>query len=169
MPVLVFGIWASVSPRFRQFLLTADPRTLTFLQAWRVAGFAFVVAGAYKVLPNVFALPAGYGDLFIGLTAPFAAMLLAKPERRGALIAWQLLGVLDLVMAVILGVLASPRVQLIGDGLTTAPLTLLPLSMVPTFAVPLVLILHITCLAKLASHDQTSRSVITRTAAQYSA
>jgi hypothetical protein len=168
-PVLAFGIWASASPRFRQFLLTSDLRTLTFLQAWRVAGFVFVVAGAYRILPSAFAFPAGYGDLFIGLTAPFAANFLTKPERRRALIAWQFLGVLDLLMAVTLGVFAPPRVHLIGGALTTAPLTVLPLSMVPTFAVPLVMILHITCIAKLVIREHTSHGTVIGAAGQYSA
>lgn len=168
-PVLVFGIWASLSPRFRKFLLTADPHTLTFLQGWRVAGFVFVVVGAFQILPGIFAYSAGYGDLLIGLTAPLAANFLTKPGRRGALIAWQFLGILDLVMAVTLGALASPQVHLVGGALTTAPLMVLPLSIVPTFAVPLVLILHITCIAKLAVGEQSSRSTVTGAAPQYSA
>ena len=167
--LLAFGVWASVSSRFRQFLLAADPRTLTFLQAWRVAGFALVVAGVYKILPNVFALPAGYGDLFIGLTAPFVATFLSTPERKMALVAWQALGVLDVLMAVTLGVLASPLMRVIGGGMTTAALTILPLSMVPTFAVPLVLILHITCLLKLGSGRQAIHGTVAAVAAQHSA
>ena len=160
LPLLAFGIWISASPGFRQFVLSADLRTLTFLQAWRVAGFVLVVAGAYKILPNAFALPAGYGDLFVGLTAPLAAIFLTKSERRGTLIAWQLLGVLDLLMAVTLGVLASPRLHLIGGGLSTAALTVLPLSIVPTFAVPLLLILHIACLAKLGKRERRSQALV---------
>ena len=119
-----------------------------------MAGFVFVIAGAYRILPNAFALPAGYGDVLIGVTAPVAAMFLTKPERRGWLIVWHLLGVLDLLMAVTLVVLASPQLRLIGRSLSTAPVMVLPLSILPTVGVPLVLILHITCLAKLAKRER---------------
>jgi hypothetical protein len=148
VPIIVFVIWSAASPDFRRFILSADARTLTFLQAWRVAGFVWVVSAAYGILPAAFALPAGSGDLAVGLTAPLAATYLAKPERRWGFITWQIFGILDLTMAVTLAVLASPRLHLIGNGLTTAQLTVLPLSVIPTFAVPLVIIFHIICIAQ---------------------
>jgi hypothetical protein len=146
--IIVFVIWSGVSPGFRRFILSVDARTLTFLQAWRVAGFVWIVSAAYGILPTAFALPAGWGDLAVGLTAPLAATYLAQPERRWGFIAWQMFGILDLTMAVTLAVLASPRLHLIGNGLTTTQLTVLPLSVIPTFAVPLVIIFHIICIAQ---------------------
>ena len=151
LPVFVFVAWFNVSRTFREFILSADVRMLTALQAWRVAGFVFVVASIYGILPKVFGYPAGFGDLAIGLTAPWVASRLAKAQHRSSFITWQILGLLDLAVAVTTAVLASPRFVLLGGGITTAQLTVLPLSVIPTFAVPVAIVVHIVCLAQAAT------------------
>jgi hypothetical protein len=144
-PIALFALWYVASPGFRQFVLTLNPRTLTMVQAWRFGGFVFLVLHAHGILPGIFALPAGWGDIAIGATAPLVAMKLAHAERRKSFILWQILGLLDLVMAVSLGTLA--RIISPG-GITAGAMTVLPLSLVPTFAVPLLIILHIICIAQ---------------------
>ncbi|MFZ0630901.1 MAG: hypothetical protein WA399_18745 [Acidobacteriaceae bacterium] len=145
IPVVVFLVWFAGSANFRTFVLSLNPRTLTLVQSWRTAGFAFVCLAAYRILPNSFALPAGYGDIAIGLTAPLAALALAGAEHRGSFLLWQALGMLDLVMAVSLGTLSG---VIDPHGIPAAAMTALPLSLVPAFAVPLFLILHIVCVAQ---------------------
>ena len=95
---------------------------------------------AEKLLPAVFALPAGYGDMAIGATAALVAWKLATPRHRSSFILWQLLGIADLVTAVTLGVTAG---LLDPHGVSMTPMTVLPLSLIPTFLVPLYLILHV--------------------------
>jgi len=144
-PIVVFSLWFAASEKFRQFALSLNPRTLTFVQSWRILGFIFVLLQAYGVLPAVFALPAGYGDMAIGATASLVAWKLASPGHRRSFILWHGLGIADLVMAVSLGTTArllSPR------GASMAAMTVLPLSLVPTFLVPLFLILHVICIAQ---------------------
>jgi hypothetical protein len=148
-PILLFWLWYSNSKPFREFVLSLSPQTLTFVQAWRIAGFVFLALYAYRILPGDFALPAGWGDVAIGLTAVVVATRLAKPEHKTAFIAWQLLGVTDLVVAVGTGAvsrLVTP--QLAANSISTAPMTVLPLSLIPTFAVPLLFILHVICIAQ---------------------
>ncbi len=154
-PLLAFLIWFFSSTGFRQFALSLSPRTLTFIQSWRIVGFAFVALYAAGLLPGVFALPAGWGDVAIGVTAPLAAIHLALPKYRKTFILWQILGVIDLVMAVLLGTLAGQ----LGDQLgSTAILTALPLSLIPTFGVPLLLIVHFICIAEALRWKEPSRS-----------
>ena len=142
-----FVLWYATSPGFREFVLSLNPKNLTIVQTWRIGGMTFVVLYAYGILPGVFALPAGWGDVAIGITAPFVAIYLAGNAERKA--SYKLLGMLDLVTAVTLGVLASPApVGILGHGVTTEAMTLLPLSVIPTFAVPLLLILHIISIAQ---------------------
>ena len=81
-PIVLFLLWFAASDSFRQFVLALDPRTLTFLQAWRIAGLAFLALYTYGLLPGLFALPAGWGDIVIGATAPLVAMTLANPDHR---------------------------------------------------------------------------------------
>jgi len=145
IPVVVFWIWFRTSAGFREFVLSLDPRVLTIVQSWRIAGFVFVVLYVYGILPGIFANPAGWGDIAIGLTAPWVAMKLAEPGHRKGFIVWNALGILDLVVAVTTGTtsrLVHPH------GLAADAMTVLPLSIVPTFLVPLFLIMHIIVIAQ---------------------
>jgi len=144
-PIVVFLVWFNRSPAFRKFSMSLNPRALTFVQSWRLAGFVFLVLAAYGILPQVFALPAGWGDIAIGATASLAALQLARPERRSGFILWQVLGMTDLVAAVTLGTLAG---FIDPHGIPTSAMTVLPMSLIPTFAVPLFFILHIICIAQ---------------------
>ena len=144
-PIVVFSLWFALSEKFRQFALSLSARTLTAAQSWRFIGFIFVLLEARGVLPAIFAWPAGYGDMAIGVTASFVAWKFADPSHRNAFIAWQLLGILDLVNAVGVGTTAG---LLSPQGPTMAALTVLPLSLIPTFLVPLFLIFHVICIAQ---------------------
>jgi hypothetical protein len=144
-PIMLFLVWFASSPGFRQFVLSLSPFTLTLVQSLRTAGFVFLVLGAYKILPAFFAWSAGWGDIAIGVTAPFAALRLAKPGHRKGFIFWQVLGITDLVNALALGTLAG---IIDPHGIPTGAMTVLPMSYIPTFAVPLFLIFHIICIAQ---------------------
>ncbi len=60
-PIVLFLAWFSRSPKFREFALSLNPRVLTLVQSWRLAGFVFLVLAEYRILPRIFALPAGCG------------------------------------------------------------------------------------------------------------
>jgi hypothetical protein len=144
-PVVVFLVWFASSPGFRQFLLSLSPRALTLVHSVRIAGIVFLALATYKILPAYFALSAGWGDIIIGATAPFAALWLANPAHRKGFIFWQLLGIADLVNALALGTLSG---IIDPHGISTAPMTVLPMSYITTFAVPVFLMLHIICIAQ---------------------
>lgn len=143
-PVALFAVWFSASEKFQQLALSLNPRTLTAVQSWRIFGFLFLLLGANGMLPAVFAVPAAYGDIFIGLTAALVAWQLAKPAHRTFFTFWQWLGLTDLVMAVIL----ASTAPLLSPNASMRVMTELPLSLIPTFAVPLFVILHVTCIAQ---------------------
>jgi hypothetical protein len=162
VPVAVFAVWYLGSKPFRDFVLSLDPRTLTMVQGWRIAGLAFVVLYTYKILPGVFALPAGWGDIFIGVTAIPVALSFGSQRRRTGFILWQFLGVLDLVSAPALG--ASAGFLQPQNPISMQPMTVLPLSIIPTFGVPLFLILHIICIAQARRWPARSYSRATKQA-----
>ncbi len=159
-PIVIFSLWFGASENFRRFALSLNPRILTVAQSWRIIGFTFVLLQARNVLPAVFALPAGYGDMAIGATATLVAWQLATPSHRNSFILWQALGITDLVYAVSLGTTA----RLISpSGPSMVAMTVLPLSLVPTFLVPLFTIFHVICIAqakawKTASHNTGTAS-----------
>jgi hypothetical protein len=122
---------------------------LTLPHTFRVVGGAFIIVMALGKLPAAFALPAGLGDIAVGIAAPFIARRLAGGERNGA-IWFNILGILDLVVAVSIGFLAGlgPH-RLLDISPSTADVALLPLALIPTTAVPLAVALHVTSLIRL--------------------
>jgi len=144
-PIILFFLWFAASAKFREFVLSLNPRALTLIQAWRILGITFVILEARGVLPAIFALPAGYGDMAIGATAPFVAWKLVSPSHRSTFILWQFLGIADLVTAVTLGTTAR---LLVAQDVSMTAMTVLPLSLIPTFIVPLLLIFHVICIAQ---------------------
>jgi hypothetical protein len=122
---------------------------LTLPHTFRVVGAAFIIVMALGKLPAAFALPAGLGDIAVGIAAPFIARRLAKGDRNGA-IWFNILGILDLVVAVSIGFLAGlgPS-RLLDISPSTADVALLPLALIPTTAVPLAVALHLMSLIRL--------------------
>jgi hypothetical protein len=157
IPIGLFLLWYAASKSFRQFVLNLNPRAVTFVHSWRLVGFTFLVLYSYGILPGLLALPAGWGDIAIGATAPFAAMVLANPAHRKSFIFWQALGMLDLVVAVGMGTLSR---LIEPHGIPPTAMSVLPMSLIPTFAVPLLLILHIICIAQAVRWPEERRSGI---------
>ena len=155
-PIVAFSLWFAMSQKFRHFALSLNPRILTSVQSWRILGFVFVLLQAHGILPATFALPAGYGDMVVGASAPLVAWRLARPSRRGSFILWQLLGIADLIMAVSLGTTARLSS---APGTSMGAMTALPLSLVPTFIVPLLFIFHVICIAQARTWKGTSGEI----------
>ena len=144
-PLAVFFAWLRLSQAFRDFVLSLDLRLVVGMQAWRWAGLGFLSLAAYKILPAIFALPAGLGDMAVGLVAPW--MILGLVRRPGfaaspAFIRWNWLGILDLGVALAIGTLCATLSTGAPGEISTAPLARLPLLLIPAFLVPLFLMLH---------------------------
>ncbi len=157
-PILVFVVafW-TVGP-FRDLVLSIDIPVMAGIQAWRFGGLGFIALYAYGVLPGLFAWPAGLGDMAIGLTAPLMILALRRQPSFAAgrlFQVWNLLGILDLIVAVGLGAMSAVLGIGISGEITTFPMGVFPLVLVPTFLVPLFFILH------LASLFQARRMVTT--------
>lgn len=118
---------------------------LAWPQMLRIVGVVFVIAMAPGLgqLPAVFALPAGLGDIAIGVSA----MLLVRSWRPGRAVWFNVLGILDLVVVLIIGLLA---------GQSTQAAALLPLALIPTSTVPLDLTLHLVSLARLRTATRSA-------------
>jgi hypothetical protein len=115
------------------------------MQAWRWAGLGFLSLYAQNVLPAIFALPAGLGDMAIGVTAPWVVLALVRQPAfaaSAAFIRWNLLGILDLVVALSIGALSATLSTGAPGEISTAPMAALPLLLIPAFLVPLFLMLH---------------------------
>lgn len=157
-PVIASLAAFRISQPFRKFVLAADLRLMVGIQAWRFAGLGFLALYTYGILPGLFAWPAGLGDIGIAVAAPW--ILVSLIQRPGfaasrAFVAWNLLGIFDLVVAVSLGALATTLSADVIGTVTTGPMSHLPLVLIPAFLVPGFLMLHLAALLQarnLASH-----------------
>jgi len=145
--VAYFG-WSA----FREFVLNADLRLVTAIQGWRWAGLCFLFLHAHGVLPGLFAFPAGLGDMAIGVTAPWILLALIRDKsfvtsRRYVI--WNLLGILDLTVAVSMGVICSGFIRGLTLTVTTSAMGQLPLVLIPAYLVPLFIMLHFTALSQV--------------------
>jgi hypothetical protein len=121
-------------------------------QAVRVVGAVFLVVLALGQLPAVFALPAGLGDAAVGIAAPFVAYRLSRGGGRAGAVWFNVMGIVDLVVAVSIAVFAGlGPLRVLGTEPSTLAVTLLPLVLIPTTAVPLAVALHVLSLRRLRS------------------
>ncbi len=143
----------------RRFLLSIDLRLLIIVQGWRVVGAAFFFLYAFNVLPKVWAFPAAFGDIVIGVTAPVFAMalIIGKSFPRRAFVVWNLLGLLDFVVAAGLGLAVGELVGIRSGEISIAPMTVLPLVLFPTFIVPFFILVHLITLIQVAKRVESSR------------
>lgn len=157
-PVIVFLVAYRVFATFRHFVLTFDLRLAAGIQAWRFAGLGFLALYANAVLPGVFAWPAGLGDMFVGMTAPWIILaLIRRPDfiRSKLFLAWNLFGMLDLVVAVTDGGLSSFLIH--EGGVSTGPMTQLPLAFISAYFVPIFFMLHLVALIQRRRFVQNAR------------
>src|SRR5918996_5850148 len=117
---------------------------LIAVHTWRIGGIAFLWGMTQGLLDPAFAIPAGVGDILIGVTAiPFAIFLWKGYSwSKYAVIVWSVLGIADLVFAVSLGLITNP-------DFSTSTIVTFPWILVPTVAVPTALVLHVLTLYRL--------------------
>src|SRR5262249_2342376 len=110
IPLLIGLPIVTRSKRIGAALDSAPAAWLVGLQVYRFAGGTFVILWSFGAVPGIFALPVGIGDLLVAVLALPAAFYLASgaPGGRGVAIAWNILGLADMVNAVSLGILTSP-------------------------------------------------------------
>jgi hypothetical protein len=147
---IVLLLFSSV---FRQIIRAAPETWLVGIHAIRIGGFAWLALMDMQLLPAEFALPTGYGDMTVGLLALMMAYLLAKrkPYARALVIGWNVLGLLDFVVAITtafiyLGPFAA---QLAVSGVSLRYFNYVLL--IPSFGVPLFSLLHIYSLFQMVS------------------
>lgn len=150
---LIAGLFLLYRSSALKTVLAAIPLPwLVGVQLYRVVGLNFLVLYTLGRLPGEFAIPAGAGDVVVGLAAPIVAYLLYKGYRWSCLAAlsWNVAGIVDLVIAVATGFLTSPGpFQTLALNTPNELISAYPLVLVPLFAVPLSILLHVAALQRL--------------------
>jgi hypothetical protein len=153
-PILVGAVALARSTTLRRIVAVVPQAWVVGVQVYRTLGAVFLALLAIGRLPAAFAVPAGAGDVLVGLLAPLVALAVVRSWRgvRVAVLAWNIFGLLDLVTALATGFMTAPSpVQLLSFDAPNLLITAFPLVMIPVFAVPLSVLLHLVSLMKLGS------------------
>src|SRR5215470_3593728 len=100
--VLTACLW--FSPTLRELL--RNQKNLIRLNVWRLEGALFLALMFTGQMPALWAIPAGTGDVLIGASAFWVAAQLDSPRGRRRAVVFNLLGLLDLIVAIGLGITA---------------------------------------------------------------
>ena len=152
LPVIVGAPILLRSKRIGEVLDAMPASWLVGLQVYRVLGGIFLVGWARGVIPGIFALPAGIGDVTTGLLALPVAYLLVSRNGDGVrpAIAWNIFGLLDFTIAIGIGLATAPGpLQVIVPSIPNTGVGLYPAVLIPAFAVPSSLLLHVLSLRQL--------------------
>ena len=168
VPVLPIAIFAPVlfgllllmrSKRVAAVLDAMPPSWLVGIQVYRIFGGIFLVNWLRGSIPGIFALPAGTGDVLVGLLALPVALYVSSgtSSGRAAGIAWNLLGLTDFAIAITMGAITSPgRLQVLSLSQPNVQIGTYPTVMIPAFAVPSSIILHVLSLWQLRRFERTA-------------
>ena len=133
LPILIGALLIWRSETVRRISTAVPQEWLVGVQLYRALGVVFLILYSTGKLPGLFAWPAGVGDIAIGLLAPIAGLAYARaPSKTAGLVrAWNLFGILDLIIAVGTGFLTAPSsfepfvVQPTSELMTLLPMVLI--------------------------------------------
>lgn len=148
IPAMIFSVFGAcfllrrLAPDFRAWVDQLDLRLLVLYHFVRAPiGVYFLVLVDRGALTPVFGVPAGWGDILVGVLALLAVLALPPdtPRKRGFLFAWNLIGLVDILFVIS----TAQRVIFFGEGREALlPLASFPSSLIPLLVVPGVLITH---------------------------
>jgi hypothetical protein len=148
---LTAAVIATAWPRARTAMLGLPLPLLVGMNVGRVFAVLFLLVAADGRMSGPFPHSAGWGDIISGVVALPLIWLAREPARNKVVLhLWNAFGMLDLVAAIVLGVMSAPGslLQVFPDPGSEA-MTHLPLSFVPTVLVPMWMVMHAIIWAKL--------------------
>ncbi len=162
IPTILLTLLVLGTARGRELVRRVPMAALVGVHSVRILGITFVLLYWAKRLPAPFAPSAGWGDVAVGLLAmPLALMLLRSEAEtpRGWIVAWNVLGLTDLVVAVTLGATSVPGpIRLFHGEPSSAIMANLPWILIPCFLVPSLAFLHLCTFYRLRRLAPAKRS-----------
>ena len=153
--LILFAIVAN-TPLFKKLLHSATLESLIALHVFRILGVFFLLLYFYHLLDAAFALSAGLGDIITAIFAiPVARTVTKKkPWSRKAVVAWNILGILDIVSLLTIALFGA--IKAASTGQPGGEMTIFPFVWFPAFAPATILFLHYTVFKKLQQSPQLS-------------
>jgi hypothetical protein len=157
-PVLALALGAARHATVRRLALGIPLTALVAVNVGRVLGAFFVVLLAEGRLPRTFATSAGWGDIAVAVLAVPVALAVHRRAAgwRALTLAWNSLGLLDLVAAIALGVGSAPGspLRFVYEGPESSTMGTLPWLLVPGFLVPIYILTHLAIFVRLAADGE---------------
>jgi hypothetical protein len=154
------------SATFRARVMAIDLGPVILLQTGRILGLSMLVLYSRDELNAAFALWGGGLDVFIGATAiTFAYIVLAERTfPRRLFVAWNLLGILDFIVAwPMLFLVSNTAVGVLGgSGPGVEAFFRFPESFIPIFGVPFMACLHLIALMQIRGGRMPNRTALFR-------
>jgi len=140
VPVII-GLFLIRNNYFRLIVNNIPLHTLVGIQAFRLAGFAFLLIVNINLLPKPF-VNAGYGDIITGCLAILAGITLKRAARSSKVLFWAFTaaGILDLLNVAFMLLTYYPIWSTAQPSSSAA--TEFSLVMIPAIAAPIALLLH---------------------------
>jgi hypothetical protein len=145
---VAFASAALVAGWVGEGMRSLGPRGIVAAHTARFVGFYFIWLEGQGRLPREFAERAGWGDV-VAATGAVALLLIPRGRAyRGALFAWNLVGLADLVVAV-----ATAAWLGIARPGSMVEITTLPLALIPLWLVPMLIASHLFLMRAKAGGD----------------
>lgn len=125
---------------------------LATIQIYRIIGLVFLLMLADGLLSSYLAFSTGWGDIFIGITAPITGYFLLKNPTKYAYIGlvWCIAGFSDLILVLFKALTSAPgELQIAAFELPTIIIGIFPFPIIPFLVVPISLTLHIQLIRKI--------------------
>ncbi|MGD1947549.1 MAG: hypothetical protein ACFB0A_15110 [Croceivirga sp.] len=134
----------------KRLLKSVSLSSLIGIHLFRLIGGFFLIMGLFGVVPQIFALSAGIGDLIAALTSIFVASAVSNNKKYAKKLAfiWNTFGLLDILMTSFLAFWFT-KASIETGNLGVDVLTEFPFCFIPAFAPATIIFLHLCTYRKL--------------------
>lgn len=151
IPLLLFYLGIVFNIKWYKMLLKSIPvEEFILLHRFRLIGSFFLVLLLLGLLPRVFALIAGLGDIITAITSIWIAKLIkeGRTKAHSWALVWNSFGFLDILITSTTAVLLT-KISMETGAPGVEVLTVFPFCFIPAFAPATIIFLHITIYRKL--------------------
>jgi hypothetical protein len=137
-------------PLYWKILDNIPLASLVRIHIFRFVGVFFLISVYYEVLPQTFALLAGFGDILTAVGAFFVSKWIIenKSWHKKATLVWNIFGLWDIVSVIVSAILATKN-SIETNSQSVVEITKIPFVLIPAFAPAVIIFLHISIFKKL--------------------
>ncbi|MFT7595215.1 MAG: hypothetical protein ACI8R4_002543 [Paracoccaceae bacterium] len=148
--VLLFALGRLASPA-RVVIDRMGQNYFMGIQSFRMLGGVFLLGWAVGDIPWIFALPAGFGDIWAGIAGYRAMQAVNRgdPKARRLVVQANVIGTVDFTVALITGLITSETVYQLMAHDAPNIVGAYPLVMIPALLVPVFLAAHFFSIQRL--------------------